>query len=274
MSALRNAVQRRPHRERAQPQHREKWGILEKPKDYKLRARDYNAKKARLRTLRQKASERNPDEFYFGMVRARVAKDGTRHGDKAHPILDQETSRLLKTQDASYLRTVGMKTRREAERLAAGFVIDDDGQGVDGATDVVVRPLLGAAEDAAGTHTVFVDSREEQDGFEPTDWFHTDDKGLTRRVNRPRVERGVETEDGDRNADSSMRPEDRHVANKLRKERLKRELRLRAVKERQEKLEAAQRELDRQRASMAKSATSVNATNKKGIKYKIRERKR
>jgi hypothetical protein len=32
MSSLRNAVQRRQHRERAQPANREKWGLLEKHK--------------------------------------------------------------------------------------------------------------------------------------------------------------------------------------------------------------------------------------------------
>lgn len=32
MSSMRNAVQRRNHRERAQPLEREKWGILEKHK--------------------------------------------------------------------------------------------------------------------------------------------------------------------------------------------------------------------------------------------------
>lgn len=32
MSSMRNAVQRRNHRERAQPIEREKWGILEKHK--------------------------------------------------------------------------------------------------------------------------------------------------------------------------------------------------------------------------------------------------
>lgn len=32
MSTLRNAVQRRNHKERAQPKDREKWGILEKHK--------------------------------------------------------------------------------------------------------------------------------------------------------------------------------------------------------------------------------------------------
>ena len=30
MSSMRNAVQRRSHKERAQPREREKWGVLEK----------------------------------------------------------------------------------------------------------------------------------------------------------------------------------------------------------------------------------------------------
>ena len=32
MSSTRNAIQRPPHKERAQPKEREKWGILEKHK--------------------------------------------------------------------------------------------------------------------------------------------------------------------------------------------------------------------------------------------------
>ena len=32
MSSMRNAVQRRNHKERAQPREREKWGVLEKHK--------------------------------------------------------------------------------------------------------------------------------------------------------------------------------------------------------------------------------------------------
>lgn len=32
MSSMRNAVQRRNHKERAQPKEREKWGVLEKHK--------------------------------------------------------------------------------------------------------------------------------------------------------------------------------------------------------------------------------------------------
>ena len=72
MSSLRNAVQRRPYRERAQPKARERLGLLEKHKDYVLRAKDYNTKQARIKSLREKAAARNPEEFYFGMVKART----------------------------------------------------------------------------------------------------------------------------------------------------------------------------------------------------------
>nr|POE79423.1 u3 small nucleolar rna-associated protein 11 [Quercus suber] len=68
MSSMRNAVQRRNHRERAQPLERQKWGLLEKHKDYSLRAKDHNTKKRKIKQLTDKARERNEDEFYFGML--------------------------------------------------------------------------------------------------------------------------------------------------------------------------------------------------------------
>jgi hypothetical protein len=42
-------------------------GLLEKHKDYVLRARDYHRKQDRLTKLKRKAAFRNPDEFYFAM---------------------------------------------------------------------------------------------------------------------------------------------------------------------------------------------------------------
>ena len=42
-------------------------GILEKHKDYVLRARDYHSKQERINRLREKAATRNKDEFYFAM---------------------------------------------------------------------------------------------------------------------------------------------------------------------------------------------------------------
>lgn len=72
MSSLRNSLHRRNHKERSQLSSRAKLGFLEKHKDYVLRARDYHSKQDRINRLRQKAAERNKDEFYFGMKRQRT----------------------------------------------------------------------------------------------------------------------------------------------------------------------------------------------------------
>ena len=72
MSSLRNAIQRRNHKEREQPRSRQKYGILEKHKDYVLRAKDYHSKQDRLKAFREKAYFRNPDEFYFKMINSKT----------------------------------------------------------------------------------------------------------------------------------------------------------------------------------------------------------
>ena len=71
-------VKQRTYRERSQPAARHKLGLLEKRKDYKLRAADYHRKQDELQRLREKAALRNPDEFYFGMVHSQV-KGGVHH---------------------------------------------------------------------------------------------------------------------------------------------------------------------------------------------------
>lgn len=73
MSSWKNIIQTRAHRERAQPSARKKLGLLEKHKDYVQRARNYQAKKKRLKNLQDKAAMRNPDEFYFKMAKTKTA---------------------------------------------------------------------------------------------------------------------------------------------------------------------------------------------------------
>jgi hypothetical protein len=75
-SSLRNSLHRRNHKERSQLGHRTKLGLLEKHKDYVKRARDYHSKRDRLTRLRQKAADRNKDEFYFSMVREKTRVRG------------------------------------------------------------------------------------------------------------------------------------------------------------------------------------------------------
>ena len=60
MSSLRNAVKRVTHKERSQPHHRRKLGLLEKHSDYVERATDYKKKKNAINNLKVKANERNP----------------------------------------------------------------------------------------------------------------------------------------------------------------------------------------------------------------------
>jgi U3 small nucleolar RNA-associated protein 11 len=75
----------RTYKERGQPAARVRAGagLLEKHKDYVVRARAYHAKEAALRTLAEKARFRNPDEFYFRMERSRT-KVGSIHALSAH----------------------------------------------------------------------------------------------------------------------------------------------------------------------------------------------
>ena len=88
MSSLRNAVQRRNHKERGQLASRERLGLLEKKKDYVLRAKDFHSKEKRLKALREKAAQRNPDEFYFKMINANTKVKADSEVD-SHLILKQ-----------------------------------------------------------------------------------------------------------------------------------------------------------------------------------------
>ena len=56
------------YRERAQPANRRRFGLLEKKKDWQARAKDHKNKKQKLLKLKRTAENRNPDEFYMGMV--------------------------------------------------------------------------------------------------------------------------------------------------------------------------------------------------------------
>ncbi|EMD41851.1 hypothetical protein CERSUDRAFT_110409 [Gelatoporia subvermispora B] len=111
MSSLRNSLHRRSHKERSQLSHRSRLGILEKHKDYVLRARDYHSKQDRIQRLRQKAADRNKDEFYFSMTGQKTQR-GVHIQDRGNAALPTDIVKVLKTQDENYLRAmraVGLK---------------------------------------------------------------------------------------------------------------------------------------------------------------------
>lgn len=114
---MRNAIPRRSHRERPQPHSRTKKGLLEKRKDYILRSQDYKRKQSTIKRLSEKASEKNPDEFYFGMVN-RTTKNGIIVGERLESkSLGVKEIKPLKMQDGAYLRTMRNIERKRIERL-------------------------------------------------------------------------------------------------------------------------------------------------------------
>ncbi|KAK9153133.1 hypothetical protein Sjap_000613 [Stephania japonica] len=102
MSSLRNAIHRRAHKERAQPHARKKFGLLEKHKDYVVRAKAFHKKEEALQKLREKAAFRNPDEFYFKMMKTRTI-DGVHRPESQARQYSQEELMLMKTQDIGYI---------------------------------------------------------------------------------------------------------------------------------------------------------------------------
>lgn len=102
-----NKAFQRLHRERHQPEARKKFGFLEKKKDYKKRALDYQSKQEKLKQLRQKVADKNPNEFHFHMLNSQL-KDG-KHFEKRK---DEECHKAIEAHNKKYLnwkRSVELK---------------------------------------------------------------------------------------------------------------------------------------------------------------------
>ncbi|APA09852.1 hypothetical protein sscle_05g046220 [Sclerotinia sclerotiorum 1980 UF-70] len=242
----------RTYKERSQPEERKRWGLLEKHKDYSARARDFNKKKAKLKALKQKVLEKNPDEFYFGMVNkkgpVKTGKKytGTVNGDRGNQVLDQDAVRLFKTQDLGYVRTMRNKALKEVEELEKRTV------GIKG----------------RGKKIVFVEDEEEQKekvGDDVSDMdmdFDIDEDDELDELDDTVKDRNIEEDVSTKNLRKLQE-----------KEGQKLEVKLSIARQRLKALTDAEEALDLQRAKMAKSST-VGGINKNGVKFKIRERKR
>ncbi|QPG95162.1 Small subunit (SSU) processome component [Epichloe festucae Fl1] len=276
MSSMRNAVARRPHRERAQPLERRRLGLLEKHKDYSLRAKDFGKKKAQLKSLRQKASERNEDEFYFGMMsrkgpgsRIKNGKSwtGTVEGDRGNKAMSVDTARLLKTQDMGYIRTMRQVVAKEIARLEQQVVLtrgldhldddedededeDDEGEGEGDADsgDDMPKP----SKPKAARKIVFLDDEEEREAT--------------------MLEELEAEQEEDASADKRDKDQDEEEFERARNVRRLRR-RLANAKSKLKAFNDAEAALDVQRAKMAKTATSGGQT-RRGKKLMVRARKR
>ncbi|KAF3934206.1 hypothetical protein ABW20_dc0107648 [Dactylellina cionopaga] len=233
---MRNAVQRRNHRERSQLSSRLRYGHLEKHRDYALRAADYNSKKKRLKILKTKAAERNPDEFYFGMVNAKTRDGGVfvkeRGGNTG--AMGMEVVRGLKMQDKGYLRVMGDVERRKREKLEEELVFVD----VDGTGNGV----------GMGTKKVFDENGE-----------------VIKPVKEKRKKRIAMDNDEEMNWEDDEEEEEEKVKlsqeeSKVTKARMTKYKELEARMKREAELRVLERELDAQRLFMGKSSPRMGLT--------------
>jgi U3 small nucleolar RNA-associated protein 11 len=170
--------QSKPYRERHQPQDRNHLGLLEKKKDYKLRADDYNNKKQVLKHLRKKALNKNPDEFYFHMTNSKTV-DGGIHRDLVSEKTKSATAnttdqiRLMQTQDYKYVSMRRVMEQRKIEKLKGALHLLD-------ADTTSTRPV--------NTHTVFVEDETEKRSLNLAKRFDTTQEMLGRTSNRPKLE--------------------------------------------------------------------------------------
>ncbi|RYP33479.1 hypothetical protein DL767_004757 [Monosporascus sp. MG133] len=294
MSSVRNTFQRRNHRERAQPTERSRLGLLEKHKDYALRAKDHNKKKAQLKALKRKAADRNEDEFYFGMLSRAgpstvVSKGkrwtGTVDGDRGNRPMDVETVRLLKTQDMGYLRTQRTLALKEVKSLEERVVLlgasldpvadgewedendddDDDDMMLDGLDDEIGPPPSKKMKNATADtkkpkKIVFAEDAHEREDM---------------MVELEAATKEVEDDDDGLKGDKKKEKKDPEKLRAEQRQRLLEKLRRRLQNARKKlgALARAENQLEVQRASMAKTAT-VGGVRKSGKKIKVRERKR
>ncbi|KAM0283886.1 hypothetical protein ACHAQH_002268 [Verticillium albo-atrum] len=270
MSSMRNAVQRRSHRERAQPLERKRFGLLEKDKDRQLRQKDYKKKSATLKNLREKAADRNEDEFYFGMLSrdgpgSRVLDGkkwrGSVAGDRGNRAMEVSLVRLLKTQDIAYVRTTRSVVMREVQRLTEAVVLAAEGAPAEDEEDED-DDGFDFSEAPRPKKIVFVDGVTEQlEAVEEEEMGDADDSddfdGLDDDDNDDEEKKEVVDEEAERK--------------KKNLQRLRAELTL--AQRKLKVLTKAERELEIQQAKMAKTATS-GGTTRKGKKIMVRTRKR
>jgi len=239
---MRNAVKRITHKERSQPEARSKLGLLEKHKDYVVRAKDYHKKQDYLKVLKKKAAERNPDEFYFKMNKSQVR--GGVHTTTKDGSLDTATVKLLKTQDMGYIIHKKAIDDKKVERLKSTLHMIGDTK--------------------VKNHTIFVDDAKEMESFDAAKHFNTSEDLMSRAFNRPTVEM-IEKQ-----AESPTKMNHKKIAKAMKKkEKAYKELEERT--KRSSRLELAVSQLSLQRNLMAKgSKRKVVLTDADGKRKKLK----
>lgn len=90
--------------------------MLEKKKDYKLRAVDFQQKRDLLINLKRKILDKNPDEFYFNMAKTEF-KDGAHRLRNPNQEFTEDEIRLMKSQDKNYIKMHQQMEYKKIQKL-------------------------------------------------------------------------------------------------------------------------------------------------------------
>eukprot|EP01135_Chromosphaera_perkinsii_P010071 Nk52_evm7s2010 gene=Nk52_evmTU7s2010 len=178
-TTFKNALKahRRTHKERSQPGSRSKFGLLEKHKDYVLRAQDHHFKQKRLKALKERALDKNPDEFYHKMISSKT-KDGVHKVDLGVKFSADEL-KLFNSQDLKYMNLTRTSERRKIEKMQSSLhLLEDSGDITEDFSEI---PSL------KSNHTIFVDSKKKAKTFNAAEHFDTVPELINQKYNRPRV---------------------------------------------------------------------------------------
>ena len=216
------------------------------------------------------------------MMSSKTHNGGQKIADRGNQILSQDAVKLLKTQDAGYLRTIAQKTRKARQKIEQEYVL--------GAGEKV-NLLKESSIVGDSKHVFFVGSKEEQKVFQQNHSNTTTSRKITASGDTQSILHSP-PQDSDED-DSHLAPEthpntpaptkktiesqqaalkaDRALRKQHKREQEARRSKLEALKVRETDLMAAEQELEMQRAKMS---NSIGGITKAGVKWKVRERKR
>ncbi|XP_055677974.1 probable U3 small nucleolar RNA-associated protein 11 [Lutzomyia longipalpis] len=157
-------MSQRIHKERHQPESRKQLGILEKKKDYKVRAQHYKETRETIKLLKKKALNKNTDEFYHHMINQKPKRDFVDIGERKPKEKVTDESLLLKTQDLKYLTSRRTIETAQVNKLSSQLHIVD-------------------SKTIGNKHTFFVDQDEFED-FDVAKRLRTHPRLLGNKTNR------------------------------------------------------------------------------------------
>lgn len=248
-------IQKKQHRERAQPQDRKRFGLLQKKKDYKLRSKDYHDKQERLKILKQKAKNKNPDEYYHAMVSRKTDSRGVlikeREGSES---LSVDESKLLKTQDVNYVTMKKLNEMKQIERAL-------NGQNGNNNNNIQI------GFESKGSHTVFLDDKKSYDNFDVARHFNTAKELVDKKENRLKLEQ-IE------GLDESVQEQSAVLQKKLDMKKLKKLKNIKTRLERVEKLEKVEQKMNEQRELMKKGSKKKVVDKEGNISFKWKNQRK